>query len=147
MKVMRKTGKNPDLQIALNVTCDWRDGLRPSDDSHIWRDQKSSALKGDSQRKLVACLDSAACLSAWRALDERRWEWRVWGETRECVSGSACVTSPILVSVWMEERVHEVKSCQQFDFPSFPGKLFWEQCIRKTTNHRLVKCHKRLKNS
>lgn len=36
----------------------------------------------------------------------------------------------------MEERVHEVTSRQLFDFLSFPGKQFQEQCGRKTTNHR-----------
>lgn len=34
-----------------------------------------------------------------------------------------------------KERVHEVTSRQLFDFPSFPGKQFQEQCRRKTTNH------------
>lgn len=42
-----------------------------------------------------------------------------------------------------KEKVHEVTSCQLFDFPSFPGKQFQEQCRRKTTNQWQLKYRKK----
>lgn len=84
---------------------------------------------------------------------------RSWWEiltmcVRACVCGGKkenswegeCVSDRRRGCLWVcesKERVHEVTSRQLFDFPSFPGKQFQEQCRRKTTNHRQLKCHKK----
>lgn len=116
----------------------------------IWYDQESPALKGNSQ-----CLWEAAAHGLFRqrcvSLSLTRGWWEILRIVCVCVCGrrkerpGECVSDRRRGCLWVcetKEGVHEVTSRQLFDFPSFPGKQFQEQCRRKTTNHRQLKCHK-----
>lgn len=116
-----------------------------------WYDQESPALKGNSQ-----CVWEAAAHGLFRlrcvplSLTSSWWEILtivcVCKEKKENGWEGECVSDRRRGCLWVcetEERVHEVTSRQLFDFPSFPGKQFQEQCRRKTTNHRQLKCHKK----
>lgn len=116
-----------------------------------WYDQESPVLKGNSQ-----CVWEAAAHGLFRlrcvplSLTSSWWEILtivcVCKEKKENGWEGECVSDRRRGCLWVcetEERVHEVTSRQLFDFPSFPGKQFQEQCRRKTTNHRQLKCHKK----
>lgn len=118
----------------------------------IWYDQESPALKGNSQ-----CLWEAATHGLFRqrcvSLSLTRGWWEILRIVCVCVCvcgrrkerPGECVSDRRRGCLWVcetKEGVHEVTSRQLFDFPSFPGKQFQEQCRRKTTNHRQLKCHK-----
>lgn len=97
------------------------------------------------RRQLMACLDRDVCHWAWHAVDERSLELCVCVCGRRKEKLGECVSDRRRRCLWVcetKEGVHEVTSRQLFDFPSFPGKQFQEQCRRKTTNHRQLKCHK-----
>lgn len=97
------------------------------------------------RQQLMACLDRDVCHWAWHAVDERSLELCVCVCGRRKEKLGECVSDRRRRCLWVcetKEGVHEVTSRQLFDFPSFPGKQFQEQCRRKTTNHRQLKCHK-----
>lgn len=97
------------------------------------------------RQQLMACLDRDVCHWAWHAVDERSLELCVCVCGRRKERPGECVSDRRRGCLWVcetKEGVHEVTSRQLFDFPSFPGKQFQEQCRRKTTNHRQLKCHK-----